>query len=200
MLPFLGLATLAYLLGSIPTGLFIARLLGGPDPRHAGSGNLGAANLYRLLGRKAGLLTGLGDIAKGALPVFLAGWRLTALGTWQESAVALVGGAAVLGHVFPLYLGFRGGKGVATSFGVVLAVVPWAALNLALVYLLAVWRTRTSSVGALLAAWLLPLAMGLFSPSKAYLLLAGGLSGLILITHRDNLKRLVRGEERKIEL
>jgi glycerol-3-phosphate acyltransferase PlsY len=200
MLSFLGLAALAYLLGSLPTGLLVARWLGGPDPRQAGSGNLGAANLYRLLGRKAGLLTCLGDAAKGALPVYLACLWLTPLGGWQESAVALVGAVAVLGHVFPLYLGFRGGKGVATSFGVLLALAPWAALNLALVYLLAVLRTRISSVGALLSAWLLPLAMGLFSPSKAYLLLAGGLSGLILITHRDNLVRLIQGEERKLEL
>lgn len=192
---FLGLMVLAYLLGSIPTGLLLARLCGGPDPRRAGSGNLGTANLYRLLGRKAAALTFLGDAGKGALPVLLGCYWLTSLGTWRESALALVGAAAVLGQVFPLYLGFKGGKGVATSFGVVAVLAPWVALLLALVYFLALAQTRIFSMGTLIAAWLLPLAMGLFSDSKAYLLLAGGLSGLILVRHRENLERLIKGEE-----
>lgn len=195
MIYFLGLIVLAYLLGSIPTGLLVARLWGGPDPRRAGSGNLGTANLYRLLGRKAAAFTFLGDAGKGALPVLLGCYWLTSLGTWREGALALVGAAAVLGQVLPLYLGFKGGKGVATSFGVVAVLAPWAALMLALVYLLALAQTRIFSMGTLIAAWLLPLAMGLFSDSKAYLLLAGALSGLILIRHRENLERLIKGEE-----
>lgn len=198
MLHFLALLFMAYLLGAIPTGLLVARVLGGPDPRSQGSGNLGAANLYRLLGLKAGAVTLMGDIAKGALPVGLALARLSFLGSWQETAAALVGAAAVLGHVFPIYLGFRGGKGVATSFGVVAVLVPWAALNLALVYLLALSQTRIFSISALIGAWLLPLAVGLFSDSKAYLLLAGGLSGLILVSHRENLARFFQGEEPRL--
>ena len=198
MYRFLGLTVLAYLIGSIPTGLLVARVLGGPDPRRLGSGNLGTANLYRLLGPLAGALTLLGDVAKGALPVGLALWWLKPLGPWQEAAVAVVGAAAVLGHVFPLYLGFRGGKGVATTFGVVAALAPWAALNLMLVYLLALFQTRIFSLSALIAAWLLPVAVGLFTDSKAYLLLAGGLSGLILVCHRDNLERFFKGEEPRI--
>ncbi len=195
MYTFLGLVVLAYLLGGIPTGLVVARRLGGADPRQAGSGNIGAANMFRLLGRRAGFLTLLGDVFKGAVPTFLALFWLHPLGAWAEAAVAMVGGAAVLGHIFPVYLGFKGGKGVATSFGVMVAVVPWAALNLLVVYLLAVYRTRVSSVGSLFCAWLLPLAVGLFSDSKAYLLLAGVISGLILLRHRENLERLVKGEE-----
>jgi len=195
---FLGVVLLAYLLGSVPTGLLVARFLGGPDPRQSGSGNLGAANLYRLLGRGAGALTLLGDIAKGALPVTLGYYLLPPLGAWQDRALALVAAAAVLGHVFPLYLGFKGGKGVATTFGVVAALAPWAALNLALVYLVALAQTRIFSAAALLTAWLLPLAMGLFCDSKAYLFLAGGLSGLILFTHRENLERLMKGEEPRV--
>jgi acyl phosphate:glycerol-3-phosphate acyltransferase len=193
-----GLLILSYLLGSIPTGLMVARALGGPDPRRRGSGNLGAANLYRLLGRKAGGLTLLGDVLKGALPTVLARLWLAPLGPWQEAAVAAVGAAAVLGHVFPLGLGFKGGKGVATSFGVVTALCPWAGLNLVLVYLLALSQIRVSSISALIAAWLLPVAMGLFSDSKAYLLLAGALSGLILVCHRGNLQRFFRGEEPRL--
>lgn len=198
MTTFVLLVAVAYFLGSIPTGLLVARFLGGPDPRRAGSGNLGAANLYRLLGLKAGLLTLAGDAFKGALPVLAALHLLTPLGAWQESAVAAVGAAAVLGHVFPVFLRFQGGKGVATAFGVMAVLTPWATLNLLAVYALAVYRSRIFAVGSLMAAWLLPLAVGLFSESKAYLLLAGVFSGLILGRHRENLERLVRGEEPRI--
>jgi glycerol-3-phosphate acyltransferase PlsY len=194
----LALVAVAYLLGSIPVGLWVARVLGGPDPRQHGSGNLGTANVYRLLGWKAGALTLLGDVAKGALPVALARLTLTPPGGWQETGVALVGAAAVLGHVFPLYLRFKGGKGVATTFGVVAVLAPWAALNLAVVYVLALAQTRIFSVSALICAWLLPVAVGLFADSKAYLLLAGVLSGLILVSHRDNLERFFKGEEPRL--
>jgi acyl phosphate:glycerol-3-phosphate acyltransferase len=195
---FLGLLLLAYVVGSIPTGLVIFRLLGGPDPRQAGSGNPGAANLYRLMGPKAGLLTLAGDALKGALPVSLAIYGLTALGAWREAAVAAVGAAAVAGHMFSFFLKFHGGKGVATSFGVVAVLSPLTALNLLIVYLLALAWTRIFAVGSLFCAWLLSLAMGLFADAKAYLLLAGVLSGLILVKHRDNLERLVKGEEPRL--
>jgi glycerol-3-phosphate acyltransferase PlsY len=192
------LMVLAYLVGSIPSGLLVARALGGPDPRQQGSGNLGTANVYRLLGRKAGALTLLGDVAKGALPVALARLTLAALGAWQDTAVALVAAAAVIGHVFPIYLGFKGGKAVATTFGVVAVLAPWAGLNLVIVYLLALFQTRTFSISALICAWLLPVAVGLFADSKAYLLLAGALSGLILVCHRENLERFFKGEEPRL--
>ena len=195
---FLGLLVLSYLLGSIPFGLVVARVLKGPDPRGLGSGNLGAANLYRQLGLKGGGLTLLGDALKGALPVLLARFWLISPGPWHEAAVALVGAAAVLGHVFPLYLGFKGGKGVATAFGVVLALCPLAGLSLVLIYLVALYQTRIFSLSALIAAWLSPVAVGLFSDSKAYLLLAAVLSGLILVCHRENLARFFRGEEPRI--
>lgn len=197
MADFFGLTLLAYLSGSIPFGLVVSRALGGPDPRGLGSGNLGTANLYRLLGWKAGGLTLLGDTLKGTLPVLLAGFWL-APGAWRESALAVVAAAAVLGHIFPLYLKFKGGKGVATTFGVVAALAPGAALNLVLVYLMALAWTRIFSLSALICAWLLPVALGLFSDSKAYLLLAAGLSGLILLCHRENLERLFKGEEPRI--
>jgi acyl phosphate:glycerol-3-phosphate acyltransferase len=195
---FLSLLILSYLLGSIPFGLVVAWILQGPDPRSLGSGNLGAANLYRQLGLKGGGFTLLGDALKGALPTLLARYWLTSMGPWQEGAVALVGAAAVLGHVFPLYLCFKGGKGVATAFGVLLALCPLAGLSLVLIYLVALYRTRIFSLSALIAAWLSPVVLGLFSNSKAYLLLAGALSGLILLCHRENLRRLFRGEEPRL--
>jgi len=192
---FLGLAGLAYVLGSIPTGLLVARLMGGPDPRQAGSGNIGAANLFRLLGRNAGVFTFLGDTLKGAVPVFLAAYWLTPLGAWHDAAVAAVGLAAVLGHLYPLFLKFQGGKAVATAFGVVAVLCPLAAATLFVVYAITLRRVRIFSAGALVCAWLLPLAVGLCCGSKAYLALAGVLSGLILTRHRENLLRLVKGEE-----
>jgi glycerol-3-phosphate acyltransferase PlsY len=195
---FLGLVGLAYLLGSIPTGLLVARLMGGPDPRQAGSGNLGTANLFRLLGRNAGVFTLLGDTLKGAVPVFLALYWLSPLGAWHDSAVAVVGLAAVLGHVFPIYLKFQGGKAVATTFGVIAVLCPLAAVNLVIVYCLTLYQVRIFSMGAVICAWLLPLAVGLFCDSKAYLFLAGVLSGLVLVRHRDNLIRLARGEEPRL--
>ena len=195
---FLGLVGLAYLLGSIPTGLLVARLMGGPDPRQAGSGNLGTANLFRLLGRNAGVFTLLGDTLKGAVPVLLALYWLSPLGAWHDSAVAAVGLAAVLGHVFPIYLKFQGGKAVATTFGVIAVLCPLAAVNLVIVYGLTLYQVRIFSMGAVICAWLLPLAVGLFCDSKAYLFLAGVLSGLVLVRHRDNLIRLARGEEPRL--
>ncbi len=195
---FLIMAAAAYLLGSIPFGLAVARRQYGIDPRREGSGNFGAANVYRLLGARAGLYTLLGDGLKGALPVGAALLWLKTPDPWREAAVAGVGAAAVLGHVFPLYLKFKGGKAVATAFGVVAVISPFTALSLFGAYAIGVGATRIASVGSLVAAWLLPLAMGFFNPAKAYLLLAGGLSALILFCHRENLERLFKGEEPRL--
>jgi glycerol-3-phosphate acyltransferase PlsY len=185
----------AYLLGSIPFGLMVARLMGGPDPRQAGSANIGAANVYRVLGRNAGAFTLFGDIMKGAVPVFLARFGLQDFNSMHEAAVAAVGLAAVCGHVWPLYLGFKGGKAVATSFGVILVISPLAALALLGLYGLIFWVWRVSSVASLAAAWATPAAVGLLSAGKINLLLSAVLSGLILWRHRDNIIRLCREEE-----
>jgi acyl phosphate:glycerol-3-phosphate acyltransferase len=195
---FLILMLLAYLLGSTPFGLVVARLMGGPDPREAGSANIGAANVYRLLGRNAGAFTLFGDIMKGAVPVFLARFGLHGLGGWHESAVAAVGLAAVCGHIWPIYLGFKGGKAVATSFGVILVTCPLAAVALAAIYgvVFRVWGI--SSVASLVAAWTTPPVVGLLSEVKIYLLLSVVLSGLILWRHQENIVRLCRDEEPKL--
>lgn len=195
MSAFLLLVVVAYLLGAIPFGLVVAKLMGGPDPRTAGSGNIGAANVYRLLGRNAGAFTLFGDLMKGAAPVFLARFGLTDLGGWHEAAVAVVGLAAVVGHIWPIYLGFRGGKAVATSFGVVLVISPLAAAVLAALYGLVFQHWRISSVASLAAAWALPAVVGLFSGSKVYLLLAAVLSALVLWRHQENIVRLCREQE-----
>jgi glycerol-3-phosphate acyltransferase PlsY len=185
----------AYLVGSIPFGLVVAKLMGGPDPRTAGSGNIGAANVYRLLGRNAGAFTLFGDILKGAVPVFLARFGLSGLAGWHEAAVAAVGLAAVIGHIWPVYLGFRGGKAVATSFGVVLVLSPLTAAVLAGLYVLILQRWRISAVASLATAWALPPLMGLLSSAKIYLALSAVLSALILWRHQDNIIRLCRDQE-----
>jgi glycerol-3-phosphate acyltransferase PlsY len=195
---FLALLVGAYLLGSIPTGLLVAWLMGGPDPRQAGSGNIGTANVYRLLGRNAGVFTLFGDALKGALPVFLARFGPIALGAWQGWAIATVGLAAVLGHMYPLYLRFKGGKGVATGLGVIATLCPLGAVILVVAFGLVLRYYRLVSVGSLVSAWLLPLVVGLFSDSKPYLLLAGIISVLVLIRHRENIIRLVQGEEPRL--
>lgn len=185
----------AYLFGSIPFGLVVARLMGGPDPREEGSKNIGAANVYRVLGRNAGAFTLFGDILKGAVSVFLARFGLQGLGAWHEAAVAAVGLAAVCGHIWPLYLGFKGGKAVATSFGVMLVICPLAGVALAALYGLVFWVWRISSMASLAAAWATPAAVGLLSDAKVYLLLSAVLSGLILWRHQENIVRLCRDEE-----
>jgi acyl phosphate:glycerol-3-phosphate acyltransferase len=169
--------------------------MGGPDPRLAGSANIGAANVYRVLGRNAGAFTLFGDIMKGSVPVFLARFGLQGLGGWYEPAVAAIGLAAVCGHSWPLYLGFKGGKAVATSFGVLLVICPLAALALAGLYGLVFRVWRISSVASLAAAWAMPPAVGLFSNAKTYLLLSAVLSGLIVWRHQENIVRLCREEE-----
>ena len=169
--------------------------MGGPDPRLAGSANIGAANVYRVLGRNAGAFTLFGDIMKGAVPVFLARFGLQGLNSMHEAAVAAVGLAAVCGHVWPLYLGFKGGKAVATSFGVMLVISPLAALALLGLYGLVFRVWRISSVASLAAAWATPVAVGLLSASKVNLLLSAFLSGLILWRHQENIIRLCREEE-----
>ena len=184
----------AYLLGAIPFGYVLVKWKTGADVRSAGSGNIGATNVLRTTGRAAGIATLVLDIAKGYLAVCMAG-RLTAHDWLWMSAAAL---AVMAGHAYAVFLKFKGGKAVATTFGVVAVLAPWAALNLVAVYILALWQTRTFSVSALICAWLLPVAVGLFSDSKAYLLLAGVLSGLVLVCHRENLERFFKGEEPRL--
>lgn len=189
----------AYLLGSIPWGVVVAKLLGGPDPRQAGSGNIGAANVYRLLGRNAGAFTLFGDLMKGAVPVFLARFSSPGWGPWHEAAVAGVALAAVCGHIWPVYLKFKGGKAVATSAGVLLPLAPLAVALLGGLYLLILWRWRTSSLASLAAAWAAPVVLGLLGTAKVYLALSGILSALILWRHRENLRRWARGEEPELQ-
>ncbi len=192
---------LAYLLGSIPFGYLLVRARGGGDVRATGSGGTGATNVTRRAGRGAGLLTLLLDALKGALAVLIARRLLTTdFGVnWWVAAVAF---AVVVGHCFPVWLKFRGGKGVATGLGVFLALAPLAVTLVAVVFVLVVWRTRYVSLGSITAAALTPLCVWLLartSDTPRAPLVAAALAGgaLIILMHRANIARLLSGTENK---
>ena len=182
---------LSYLAGSIPFGLLITRALGLGDVRAIGSGNIGATNVLRTGNKGAAAATLLFDALKGAVPVLVAG----AAGGLQAAAVAGVG--AVFGHIFPVWLGFRGGKGVATFLGVTLAIAPLVGVIACLTWLAVAFLARISSLSALVAAALTPLWLWLIGPSEiAWLGIA--LAALIFVRHRANIRRLIAGTEPRI--
>ena len=183
----------AYLLGSIPTGLLLGKLHG-IDVRQEGSGNIGATNLYRTVGRKVGILTLLGDCLKGFLPVLLA-WKLGL----PEPMQAWIGLAAFCGHVFSIFLLFKGGKGVATALGVYLALVPLAVLGALVLFVILVAVWRYISLGSVVAAAVMPVII-FFRPHTPQLLIATALiSAIVIIKHHDNISRMVAGTESKFK-
>jgi glycerol-3-phosphate acyltransferase PlsY len=187
------LAVGAYLLGSIPFGVLIARVAGDVDLRRVGSGNIGATNVLRAVGRGAAALTLVGDMGKGALAVGLARWADAA-----APDVAMVALAAVLGHLFPVWSGFRGGKGVATTFGVILAAMPAVGGLLLGIWLGVAAVFRYSSLAALAATATMPALAWLMDGRPAMLVLSGALLILVVARHRENIRRLLAGTEGKI--
>ncbi len=188
----------AYLLGSIPFGLILAKLFAGSDIRKSGSGNIGATNVARVVGPAAGILTLLLDVAKGAAAVWLAG----RFSEQNSTALMLAGVFALLGHCFPVWLGFNGGKGVAAALGVFLMLSPMAALSALLVFILVSLAWRYVSLGSVSAAAVMPLLMYfLWAPGHAPPLVVdfGTLfaTALIIFKHDANLQRLVDGTEPK---
>jgi glycerol-3-phosphate acyltransferase PlsY len=185
----LGLA-LAYLIGAIPVGFLVARLFGGLDIRRSGSGNIGATNVLRTLGKLPAVVTLLGDVAKGCIAVSVAGAVIPA--RWGAAAGAAL---AVIGNCWPVFLRFRGGKGVATGFGAFLALTPWATAPAALVWLVVTASFRFVSLASVMACLCLPLGVALLGypwASVAAALIAGV---IIIVRHRANLSRLASGRE-----
>jgi len=191
------LVVLAYLIGSLPFAVIVSRAFGLADPRSYGSKNPGATNVMRSGNKLAAALTLLGDACKGWLAVWLAGRFGPQLGG-VDLDVALAGAAAFVGHLFPLFLGFRGGKGVATAAGVLIGFNPWIALGLLGVWLATVSLLRYSSLGAVAAAVAAPLAFLVFRGIDAYLAATVLMSALLLWRHRGNIRRLLAGEESRI--
>jgi acyl phosphate:glycerol-3-phosphate acyltransferase len=183
-----------YFLGAIPIGIFAGRALAGIDPREAGSRNIGFTNVLRVAGKTAGAITLVGDMGKGALAVLCARWLVGASIGDGELAVGV---AAILGHMFPAFLGFRGGKGVATALGIWLAVEPAIGGSILAVWLVSALIWRMSSLAALIAFGTLPLWVWLFRPQVSLGVFAAAVIILIAYAHRDNISRIRAGTEPK---
>lgn len=191
----IALGVFGYLLGSVSSAILVCRALGLPDPRGEGSGNPGATNVLRIGGRLAAALTLVGDFLKGTIPVLIA----RAIGG-DMAVIALAGLAAFLGHLYPIFFGFRGGKGVATGLGVLLG---WSAIAAALTvgsWLLVAWVTRLSSLSALLAFLLAP-AYVWWATHQGMLVVTTVIITLVLYwRHRSNIANLIAGKEEKSQL
>lgn len=185
----------SYLLGSIPFALLVA-LPQGVDPRKEGSKNPGATNVARLLGKKWGIVTFLGDSLKGVFALLIAFSFLDEIPYPKDLILAGTAFFAVLGHLFSIFLKFKGGKGVATTIGVFLVLTPKAMLISLAIFLIAVFFSNYVSVGSLLATALLPINIFLMNYSSEYIICSSLLTILIWIKHKDNIKRLLKGEEK----
>lgn len=192
------IALFGYLLGSVPTGIVLTRLFSKVDPRKSGSKNIGATNIYRTSGKTLGILTLLGDVFKGAIPIWMAVmWTPHDLWGISDLWIAIVGLSPILGHIFPIFLGFKGGKGVATALGIYLVISPVAVLIEVLVFAYVVWKWRIIALGSIISALTIPILIALFRNEQVYFVLSGVIAALILYRHQSNIARLIQGTENK---
>jgi len=192
VLPALAASLLAYFIGSISAAILVCRALGLPDPRTDGSGNPGATNVLRIGGKKPAAMTLAGDLFKGLIPVAIANTLSD-----NTALIALVGLGALLGHLYPIFFNFEGGKGVATAFGVAFGLNPFAGVVAALLWGASAFAFKRSSLAALIAFSLLPLYW-FWNQAPSYAVLSVMIAGLLYYTHRGNIKRLIDGTEPKI--
>ncbi|MDI3540724.1 MAG: acyl phosphate:glycerol-3-phosphate acyltransferase [Thermosediminibacterales bacterium] len=183
---------ISYLLGSISFSYFIAKIWMGIDIRNYGSGNAGATNVLRVLGTKPAIIALLGDALKGIIAVYLG--KLTG----DESIMLLCGLAVVIGHNWPIFLKFEGGKGIATSLGVILTISPLSSLILIIIGVFIIYITRYVSLGSITSAIILPFIFYMLHKSGYYLIFALVLTFLALFRHRSNIQRLLSGKESKL--
>jgi len=193
------IALFGYLLGSVPTGIVLTRLFSRVDPRKMGSKNIGATNIYRTAGKTLGIFTLLGDMLKGALPIWMAiMWTQHDLWGIPDLWIGIVGLTPIVGHIFPIFLGFKGGKGVATALGIYLVISPIAVLIEFFLFALIVWKWRIISLGSIVCATTIPILIAYFrSDSQAYFILSVVIAALILYRHQSNIARLLHGTENK---
>lgn len=206
ILSFVLTVLLAYLLGSLPTGYLVARARG-MDIRDMGSGNIGATNVFRSMGRQAGLIVLSVDFLKGlvacgVIPFFVLGLTLGGreTGSIAEPLALVAGVAAILGHNYTCWLRFKGGKGIATSAGVLVALVPWALLIILAVWLIVFGLWRYVSLASIAASLALPPAVWVTGGSVTLVGICAGLTGLALYKHRSNVQRLLAGTEHRVDL
>jgi glycerol-3-phosphate acyltransferase PlsY len=188
-----GLILLGYLFGSLSAAIIVCKLMGLPDPRSLGSRNPGATNVLRFGGKKAAALTLVGDMLKGLVPVLIA----QAVGA-PPLTLALVAMAAFLGHLYPLFFGFQGGKGVATAFGVLLGLSWQVTVAVVATWLVMALLFRISSLAALTAAALSPLYAWWIAPHTEYIVMMSAMATLLVWRHRSNIRNLLEGKEKHI--
>lgn len=198
------LIILAYLIGSIPTALLISKIFFNIDIRDYGSGNMGATNTFRILGSKFGVIVMVGDILKGMAAVGLYNLLPYYLTNELERTNLMIGLglAAVLGHIYPVWAQLKGGKGVATLFGMVLAIQPVVAINCVAVFLVVLYLTRYVSLSSILAGIALPICVLWIYNEKEifYRVFAVAVAALILLTHQKNISRLLKGSEGRVPI
>jgi glycerol-3-phosphate acyltransferase PlsY len=198
-------ALIAYLLGSIPTGFLVAKARG-VDIRTVGSGNIGATNVFRILGKPAGVFVLLADGVKGWLAVFVvaklvSGWFYPAAGSTAGEWFAICAGiAAILGHNYTCWLYFKGGKGIATSAGVLIALVPVPLLIILTIWIVVFAFTRYVSLASISASFSLPFAAWAVGESRTIVLVTAGLAALAIYKHKANIRRLINGTESRIAM
>lgn len=186
----------AYLVGAIPTGIILTKLTGGEDIRKVGSGNIGATNVYRTAGRKLGVITLIGDCLKAVIPLLIG---ISAF-QYQGADLALVGLAAFLGHCYPVYLSFKGGKGVATALGAFLIISPLSILCALILFVAVLWRWRYISLASISAAALVPFTVLMFEGSVSVFFISLVIAGIVIWRHKANIDRLFSGNENKFNL
>jgi len=188
------LVAAAYMIGSIPTGLILGKACG-VDVRREGSGNIGATNLYRTVGRKVGIMTLFGDCLKGFVPVLAVSYS-----SLPSDYAVWVGLAAFSGHVFSLFLKFKGGKGVATALGVFLALTPLALAMAVGVFALLLYFRRSVSLGSIGAAAVMPVAVALLGGSRILTVATLLIAAVVIFRHHENIRRLMAGSESKFKV
>ncbi len=192
---FILLTVLAYLIGAIPCGVVLTRLCGKEDIRQAGSGNIGATNVYRVAGRGLGIATLIGDALKGVIPTLVA----ASMDSFSMSQVAIVAAATFLGHLYPVYLGFKGGKGVATALGIFIVLSPKSVLFALVAFVALLWKWRYISLGSISAAALIPFLVLYFEKSLPLFVATLFIAGMVIVRHRANIERLKNGTESKFK-
>lgn len=197
MINYLTIILLSYFIGSISTSYIIAKRMTGVDIRTQGSGNAGSTNVLRTLGKKAGVITFVGDLLKGVIAVLIAKIISTLVHLDVTTASYIAVGFVVIGHNWPIFLGFRGGKGVATSLGAMIAVNPIIALSCFAFFIVIVYFTKYVSLGSVISICTSPIIMACIGNYKG-LLVTLFLSISVVFKHRENIKRLINGTERKI--
>lgn len=187
---------IAYLIGAIPTGVILSKLFGRGDLQRQGSKNIGATNVSRVMGKKWGILTLLGDVLKGMIAVWIGQWGLSGFSVSTEYPLAVVAFGAFLGHCFPVYLSFKGGKGVATALGIFLVISPLVVLLVIPIFMVTTYIGKFVSLGSMVSAVSFPFLLGWFHYPTGTVVLSLFIALVIILKHHENIKRIIRGEEK----